>query len=46
MNEIEARKARAVALLSAWLQDEDPIFGLHLLDELKMRLERREESVA
>lgn len=28
MNEIEARKARAVALLSAWLQDEDPVFDL------------------
>lgn len=28
MNEIEARKARAVALLSAWLQEEGPIFDL------------------
>lgn len=28
MSEIETRKARAVALLSAWLRDEQPIFDL------------------
>lgn len=33
MNEIEARKARAVALLSAWLHEGDPIADL--LDEIR-----------
>ena len=31
--EIEARKARAVALLTEWLRDDDPIFDL--LDEIR-----------
>lgn len=33
VTEIEARKARAVALLTEWLRDDDPIFGL--LDEIR-----------
>lgn len=37
MNEIEARKARAVALLSAWLQDESPVFDL--LTEIREAVE-------
>lgn len=44
MNEIEARKARAVALLSAWLREDSPVFGL--LDEIRYAVEHMTECAA